>query len=164
MCPAISITSSFYFFSVYDILIILLMYHVFAASSLLSRSFVSVQHSQPCRRMNHNYVGFHSVGFGANSDISIGEDGLHLGECVFTESYSFLYSCIASGVWNYCEAHVFKGAYLFYSFLFVKNVTYRNDDHALSPLCIQLKSFVFTFDCDCCNVRIFLQFILRISD
>ena len=49
--PAISITSSFDFFSVQDILIILLMYHISAASSLLSRSFASVQHSHPsiCR-------------------------------------------------------------------------------------------------------------------
>ena len=49
---AISITSSFHFFSAHDILIILLMYHISAASSLLSRSFVSVQHSYPCRRMD----------------------------------------------------------------------------------------------------------------
>ena len=42
--PAISITSSFYFFSVHDILIFLLMYYISAASSLLSRSFVNVQH------------------------------------------------------------------------------------------------------------------------
>ena len=45
--PAISITSSFDFFSVPDILIILLMYHISAASSLLSMSFVSVQHPHP---------------------------------------------------------------------------------------------------------------------
>ena len=51
--PAISITYFLDFFSVYDILIILLMYHISAASSLLSRSFVSVQHSHPCRRMDH---------------------------------------------------------------------------------------------------------------
>ena len=51
--PAISITSSFDFFSVHDILIILLMYHISAASSLLSRSFVNVQHSHPYRRMDH---------------------------------------------------------------------------------------------------------------
>ena len=42
--PAISITSWFDFFSVHDILIILLMCHNSAASSLLFRSFVSVQH------------------------------------------------------------------------------------------------------------------------
>ena len=40
--PAISITSLFDFFSVHDILIILLMYHISAASSLLSRYFVNV--------------------------------------------------------------------------------------------------------------------------
>ena len=57
----ISITSWFDFFSVHDILIILLMCHISAASSL-SRSFVSVQHSHPCRSMDHNYVGSLSVG------------------------------------------------------------------------------------------------------
>ena len=51
--PAISITSSFDFFSVHDILIILPMYHISAASSQLSRSFVNVQHSHPYRRMDH---------------------------------------------------------------------------------------------------------------
>ena len=51
--PAISITSSFDFFSVHDILIILLIYHISAASGLLSRSFVNVQHSHPYRRMDH---------------------------------------------------------------------------------------------------------------
>ena len=40
--PAMSITSLFDFISVHDILIILLMYHISAASSLLSRSFISV--------------------------------------------------------------------------------------------------------------------------
>ena len=39
--PAISITSPFDFFSVHDILIILLMYHISAAPSLLSRSLSS---------------------------------------------------------------------------------------------------------------------------
>ena len=82
----ISITSWFNFFSVHDILIILLIYHISAALSLLSRSFVSVQHSHSCRRMDH-YVGFQSVDFGANSDFSFGEDGLHLGECVFRQSF-----------------------------------------------------------------------------
>ena len=37
--PAISITSSFDFFAVHEILIILLIYHISAASSLRSRSF-----------------------------------------------------------------------------------------------------------------------------
>ena len=37
----------FDFFSVHDILIILPMYHISTASSLLSRSFVNVQHSHP---------------------------------------------------------------------------------------------------------------------
>ena len=50
---AISITSLFDFFSVHDILSFLLMYHICAASSLLSRSFVSVQHSHTCKRMDH---------------------------------------------------------------------------------------------------------------
>ena len=53
LCPAISFTSSFDFFSVHDILIILLMYHISAASSLLSRSFVNIQHSHLYRRMDH---------------------------------------------------------------------------------------------------------------
>ena len=48
------------------------MCHISAFSSLLSRSFVSVQHSHPWRRMDH-YVGFQSVDFGVNSDISVGE-------------------------------------------------------------------------------------------
>ena len=50
---AISITSSFDFFPVHDILIILLMFHISAPSSLLSRSSVNVQHSHPYRRMDH---------------------------------------------------------------------------------------------------------------
>ena len=28
------------------------------------------------------YVGFQSVDFGVNSDISVVEDGLHLGQCL----------------------------------------------------------------------------------
>ena len=141
--PGISITSSFDFFSVLDILIIPLMYHISAASGLLSRSLVSV-------RIGHNYVGFQRVDFCANSDISVGEDGLQLVECFFRQSYSFLYLCVASGIWSYCEAQVFKGAYLFYSFPFAKNVTYRSvwllwEGHALSLLCIQLKSVTFHF-------------------
>ena len=51
--PAIFITSLFDFFSVHDILIILLMYHISAALSPFSRSLVSVQHSHPCRGMDH---------------------------------------------------------------------------------------------------------------
>ena len=83
-----------------------------------------------------SYVVFQSVDFGVNSDISVGEDGLHLGECVFRQSYFFLYACVASGFWCFCDAQVLKDAYLFYSFPFAKNVTYRNvwlfwDDHAL---------------------------------
>ena len=67
------------------------------------------------------YVDFQSDDFGVNSDISVGEDGLHFGECVFRQKYSFLYFCVASGIWSYCEAQVFKGAYLFYSFPFAMN-------------------------------------------
>ena len=119
--PAISITTSFDFFSVHDILITLLMYHLSTALSLLSRFFFKVQHSYPCRRMGH--VGFQGVDFGVNFDISVGEDGLNLGEYVFRQSYSFLYFCVASGIWSYCEAQVSNGAYLFYSFPFA---TYRN--------------------------------------
>ena len=44
------------------------------------------------------YVIFQSVGFGVNSDISVGEDGFHGGQCVFRQSYSFLYFCVASGI------------------------------------------------------------------
>ena len=77
--PALSITSSFDFFSVNVILIIRLMYHIFSAStncsSLLSNFFVGVQHSHPYKPMDHNYVGFHSFDLGINSDVSIGEDG-----------------------------------------------------------------------------------------
>ena len=72
------------------------------------------------------FLGFQSVDFGVNCDISVGEDGLHLGECVFRHIYSFLYFCVASGVWSYCEAQVFKDVYLFYSFAFANNITYRN--------------------------------------
>ena len=68
--PAISITSLIDFFSAHGILIILLMYHISAASSLLSRSFVSGP-----------YLGFQRVDFGVSSVISVGEDGLHLGGC-----------------------------------------------------------------------------------
>ena len=52
--PAISIPSLFDFFSVHDILIILMMYHLSAASSLLYLFFVNIQHSHPYRRMDHN--------------------------------------------------------------------------------------------------------------
>ena len=44
------------------------------------------------------YVSFQSVDIGVNSDISVGEDGLRLDECVFRKNYSFLYFCVASGV------------------------------------------------------------------
>ena len=67
--PAISITSSFDFFSAYHIFIILLMYHISVASSPLSNSFASVQHSHPCSRMDHMIVGSQIVDFGVNSDI-----------------------------------------------------------------------------------------------
>ena len=90
--PAISITSSFDFSSVHHILIIFLTYHISAASSLLSRSFVNVQHSHPYSRMD-------SVDFGVNFDISVGEDGLHLGECVFRQSYSLLLLFLC-GIWH----------------------------------------------------------------
>ena len=88
--PTFSISSTFDFFSVHDILKIL-MHHISAASSLLSKSFVSVQHSPPYRRMDHMIVGFQSLDFGVNSDISVGEDGIHLGACVFRQSHFFLY-------------------------------------------------------------------------
>ena len=52
---------------------------------------------------DRHYVGFQGVDFGINSDISVGGDGLHFGECVFRQSYSFLYFCVVSGIWIYCE-------------------------------------------------------------
>ena len=72
------------------------------------------------------HVGFQSVDFGAIYDISVGEDGLNLGDCVLRQGYSFLYFCVASGIWSYCEAQLFKGAFLFYSFPFATNITYSN--------------------------------------
>ena len=53
------------------------------------------------------YEGFQNIDFGVKSDIFVGEDGLHLGECVCRQSYSFLYLCFTSGVWSSCEAQVF---------------------------------------------------------
>ena len=50
---AISITFSFVFLSAHDTLIMLLMDHISTASSLLSRSFGSVQHSHSYRRIGH---------------------------------------------------------------------------------------------------------------
>ena len=46
---------------------------------------------------NGPYVGFRSINFGVNSDISVGEDGLHLGEYVLKHSYSFFKFCVALG-------------------------------------------------------------------
>ena len=51
--PTISITFWVDSFSAHDILVILLMHHISTGSSLLSRCFVSGQHSHPCRRMDH---------------------------------------------------------------------------------------------------------------
>ena len=76
------------------------MHHISAASSPLPMSFVGVQHSHRCRRMDHNVLS-QSVGFGVNSDISVGEDGFHLDECVFRQSYSFVYFYVASGILSY---------------------------------------------------------------
>ena len=102
------------------------MYHISAASTLLSRSFVSVQ------QKDGPYVGFQGVGFYVNSDISVGEDGLHLGERVVRQSYSFLDFCFAFGVWSYCESQVFKGANLFYSFFIAGH------DTPYLQLCLQI--------------------------
>ena len=46
------------------------------------------------------YVGFQRIDFGVNSDISVGEDGLLLGECVFRQSFFFFISMshLAPGV------------------------------------------------------------------
>ena len=71
------------------------------------------------------HVVFQSVDLGVNSDTSVDEDGLQLGECVFGQMCFFLYFCGISGVWSYCEAKVFKGAN-FYSFPFAKSLKYRN--------------------------------------
>ena len=65
----------------------------FYVSSLFSRSSISVQHSHPCSRMDHK-----SDDYGAESDISVGKDGFHLGERVFRQNYSFLYFCVAFGI------------------------------------------------------------------
>ena len=118
--PAISITSSFDFFSVHDILISFPMHYISSDSSLPPRSFVTVQHSHPMPK-DGPYVGFQSVDYGVDSDISVNEDGLYLGECVFRQSYHFLYLCVASSIWSYWEACAILDAYLFNSF-----VTYRN--------------------------------------
>ena len=107
--PAISITSSFHFFSVHDILIFLLMYHIFCCfkSSFevfcLCSAFRAMQKDEP-------YLGFQNVDFGAKSQISVGNDGLDLGEYVFRQNF-FFYFC----VWSCCAAQVFKGANLFHS-------------------------------------------------
>ena len=49
-------------------------------------AFTSMEKDEPC-------VGFQSVDFGVNLDISVGEDGLHLGECVFRQTILFLFLC-----------------------------------------------------------------------
>ena len=56
------------------------------------------------------YGRFQGVDFRVNSDISVGQHGLHPGECVFRRGHSCLYFCVASGIWSYCEAQVFKDA------------------------------------------------------
>ena len=43
-------------------------------------------------------VGFQSVDFGVNADITVGEDRLHLGECAFRQICSFVYFCFALGL------------------------------------------------------------------
>ena len=144
LCPAFSITSSFDFYSFHDVL---LWYSSDVPHFCCFKSSFQVSYQCPAftsMQRNGSYVGFHSVDFSENFDISVGENGLHLGECVFRESYSFVYFCIASDIWGYCKAHVFKGAYLFYSFPFAKNFTYRNvwlfwDDQALSLLCMPFR-------------------------
>ena len=50
--------------------------------------------------MDHNYVGFQSVDFGVNFDISGGEDGLHLGECVFRQSFSLFFISVSHLVYG----------------------------------------------------------------
>ena len=68
--PSISITSSFVFFSVHDILTLLLKRHISATSCLLSSAFfqcptfTSMQKDGP-------YLGFNSVDFGVKSDKAI---------------------------------------------------------------------------------------------
>ena len=54
------------------------------------------------------HVGFQSFDFGPMSDISVGKYEIHLGESVLRQSYYFLHFCVASAVWSYCEAPVFK--------------------------------------------------------
>ena len=115
---AISITFWVDFFSVHDVLINLLMNHfvllqVFFLGLLSCTAFTSMQKDGP-------YVGFQSGNFGINPDISIGEDGLHLSKCVFKQCNYFIYFSVTPGVWNCCDAQVFKSAYLFYSLPFWK--------------------------------------------
>ena len=44
------------------------------------------------------YIGFQSVDFGVNSNISVGEDGLYFGECVFRQRY--LFSLFLCCIWH----------------------------------------------------------------
>ena len=71
-------------------------------------------------RKDGPFVGFQSVDFGVNSDISVGEDGFILVIVSLDKSIIFFISVshLASGV----VFKVFKDAYLFYSFPFAKNV------------------------------------------
>ena len=150
MYPALSITSSFDFFSVHDFLIILLMYHISAASSLLSRSFVNAEHLHPYK-IDGSYESFHNVDFGVSFDIfSVCEDGLHLGECVFKQTIFFFISVshLASGV-------IVKPKYLKVSNCFILSPLQRILHTGMSDcfemtmhLVEELKSFVFTFDGD----------------
>ena len=109
------------------------------------------------------YVGFQGVDFGVNSDISVGEDGLHLGECVFRQSCSSM-SHLASGI-------IVKPRYLKVSTCFVLSPLLRIL-HTRMSNCFEMimhsvffafsKSFVFTFDCDCC--KDVSKFFFRVSD
>ena len=45
---------------------------------------------------------------------------------VSLDKATFLYFCVASGVWSYCVVQVFKGGYPVLFSPFAKNVTSRN--------------------------------------
>ena len=149
---AISITFWVDFVSVHDVLIILLMYHISAASILLSRSFVMysihihVEGWTICRLLEYD--------FGLNSDISISEDGLHLCECVFKQSYYFLYFSVTPGVWTYCDAQIFKSAYLFYSVPYWKECFIKQCLTVLRWPCTQ--SSLYSLEVLCFHFRLWL--------
>ena len=94
--PTTSITSSFHFFPRYSHNSSDVPHFFYFKSSFKvfcqCPAFTSMQKDGP-------YVGFQSD-FGVQSDISVGEDGLHLCECVFLDkAFFYLFvSHLAAGV------------------------------------------------------------------